>query len=339
MQISLEKTWETAQEHLRSRLSTDTYNLWFARLRAHEQGDNNLVLEVPNDFCEVWLQDNYTGLLQEVVALASGRQLEIQFKVGNHGADATLAPPEIHCSKATVPQPPPGRNNNLSPELGFDPKNQFDTFVVGDNNNFAHAAAPAVAQSPGKSYNPLFVYGGGGLGKTHLLHAIGHQVARHSQRARIAYVSCEQFTNEYIDGIQNNQLARFRKKYRQTDVLLIDDVQFLAGKERIQEEFFHTFNALHEARKQIVLTCDRPASELRDLEQRLVSRFEWGLVTDLQPPDGEVRLAILRKKAQLAGTELPEEIMCFLANRIRSNIRRLEGALTRVASYAALTSK
>src|SRR6266404_5214196 len=177
------------------------------------------------------------------------------------------------------------------------------------------------------------------IGKTHLLHAIGHHVARHSQKARVAYVSCEQFTNDYIEGIQNNQLARFRRRYRQTDVLLIDDVQFLAGKERIQEEFFHTFNALHEARKQIVLTCDRPASELQNLEQRLVSRFEWGLVTDLQPPDVEVRLAILRKKAQLGGIEVPEEIMSFLANRIRSNIRRLEGALIRVASYAALTSR
>jgi len=337
MQISVEETWEAAQKHLRSKLSADTYNLWFAPVRAHAQDNNCLVLEVPNDFCQVWLKDNYIGLLQEVLALASGRQLEIQFKVGNNHAAATLAPPETRSSKATVSQPALARNNNIRAELGFDPKRKFETFVVGDNNNFAHAAALAVAQSPGKAYNPLFVYGGVGLGKTHLLHAIGHHVARHSQQARVAYVSCEQFTNEYIDGIQNNQLARFRKKYRQTDALLIDDVQFLAGKERIQEEFFHTFNALHEARKQIVLTCDRPASELKNLEQRLVSRFEWGLVTDLQPPEVEVRLAILRKKAQIAGMELPEEIMSFLANRIRSNIRRLEGALTRVTSYAALT--
>ena len=211
--------------------------------------------------------------------------------------------------------------------------------MVGNNNNFSYAAALAVAQAPGKSYNPLFLYGGVGLGKTHLLHAIGHHVAAHKKGARVAYLSSERFTNEYIDGIQNNQLARFRKKYRQTDVLLIDDIQFLAGKERIQEEFFHTFNALHEAHKQIVLTCDRPASEIQNLEQRLVSRFEWGLVTDLQPPDVEMRLAILKKKAQIMGVELPEEIMNFLANRIRTNIRRLEGALIRVASYAALTGK
>ena len=229
--------------------------------------------------------------------------------------------------------------NNIGSQPALNPNNTFDTFVVGDNNSFAHAAALAVAQSPGKSYSPLFLYGGVGLGKTHLLHAIGHHVAQSSRQARVAYVSCEQFTNDYIDGIQNNQLAGFRKKYRQTDVLLIDDVQFLAGKEGIQEEFFHTFNALHEARKQIVLTCDRPAAELRNLEQRLVSRFEWGLVTDLQLPDVEVRLAILRKKAELGGMELPEEIMSFLANRIRSNIRRLEGALIRVSSYAALTGQ
>jgi len=196
-----------------------------------------------------------------------------------------------------------------------------------------------VAQTPGKAYNPLFLYGGVGLGKTHLLHAIGQHVTQHKKGARVVYLSSEKFTNEYIEGIQNNQLARFRKKYRQTDVLLIDDIQFLAGKERIQEEFFHTFNALHEAHKQIVLTCDRPASEIQNLEHRLVSRFEWGLVTDLQPPDVEMRLAILQKKAQLMSVQLPEEIMQFMANRIRSNIRRLEGALVRVASYARLTGK
>jgi chromosomal replication initiator protein len=226
-----------------------------------------------------------------------------------------------------------------STDLGFNPKNTFDTFVVGNNNNFAHAAALAVAQQPGKSYNPLFLYGGVGLGKTHLLHAIGQHVTGEKKGARVAYVSSEKFTNEYIDGIQNNNLGRFRKKYRQTEVLLIDDIQFLAGKERIQEEFFHTFNALHEARKQIVLTCDRPASEIQNLEHRLVSRFEWGLVTDLQPPDIETRLAILRKKAASLGVELPEDIINFLAHRIRANIRRLEGALHRVAAYASLTER
>src|SRR6516165_2214102 len=338
MQASADKIWAAAQEHLRSMLSADTYNLWFAPLRAVGQDNNGLLLEVANDFCEVWLKDNYMGLLQDVVALASGRQLPIKFKVvqGTATPPATAQPPVQEQSKSAdlssdrIP-------NNL--ELSFNPKNTFETFVVGNNNNFAYAAALAVAQSPGKSYNPLFLYGGVGLGKTHLLHAIGQRVAGNKKGARVAYVSSEKFTNEYIDGIQNNQLAKFRKKYRQTEVLLIDDIQFLAGKERIQEEFFHTFNALHEAHKQIVLTCDRPASEIQNLEQRLVSRFEWGLVTDLQPPDVEMRLAILNKKAQLMGVELPEEIMNFLANRIRTNIRRLEGALIRVASYASLTGK
>lgn len=339
MQTSAEKIWVAAQEHLRSMLSADTYNLWFAPLRGSAVEGSALVLEVANDFCEVWLKDNYMSLLQDVVALASGRQLQIRFKVG---ATALAAP----AARVPEPQPPKPKavevhaeRNSTAADAGFNPKNTFDTFVVGTNNNFAYAAAQAVAQAPGKSYNPLFLYGGVGLGKTHLLHAIGHHVTTHKKGARVTYLSSEKFTNEYIDGIQNNQLARFRKKYRQTDVLLIDDIQFLAGKERIQEEFFHTFNALHEAHKQIVLTCDRPASEIQNLEQRLVSRFEWGLVTDLQPPDVEMRLAILHKKAQLMGVDLPQEIMNFLANRIRTNIRRLEGALIRVASYAALTGK
>ncbi len=319
-------------------LSADTYNLWFAPLRACGLDNSSLLLEVANDFCEVWLKDNYMGLLQDVVALASGRQLQIKFKVASAApaAPAPALPPEP--AKAKTSESSHERNSAVH-ELSFNPKNTFDSFVVGNNNNFAYAAALAVAQSPGKSYNPLFLYGGVGLGKTHLLHAIGQYVVGHKKGARVAYVSSEKFTNEYIDGIQNNQLVKFRKKYRQTEVLLIDDIQFLAGKERIQEEFFHTFNALHEAHKQIVLTCDRPASEIQNLEHRLVSRFEWGLVTDLQPPDVEMRLAILKKKAQLMGVQLPEEIMNFLANRIRANIRRLEGALIRVASYAALTGK
>jgi chromosomal replication initiator protein len=337
MQPSAEKIWTAAQEHLRSMLSPDTYNLWFAPLRACGQEANTIVLEVANDFCEVWLKDNYMGLLQDVLALASGHQLQIKFKVGSTGS-ATPVPAQS-APEQTKNSETSSERISTNHELNFNPKNTFETFVVGNNNNFAYAAALAVAQSPGKSYNPLFLYGGVGLGKTHLLHAIGQHVAGHKKGARVAYVSSEKFTNEYIDGIQNNQLAKFRKKYRQTEVLLIDDIQFLAGKERIQEEFFHTFNALHEAHKQIVLTCDRPASEIQNLEHRLVSRFEWGLVTDLQPPDVEMRLAILNKKAQLMGVQLPDEIINFLANRIRTNIRRLEGALIRVASYAALTGK
>ena len=339
MQASAEKIWGSAQEHLRSMLSADTYNLWFAPLHAAALDGNGLLLEVANDFCEVWLKDNYMGLLQDVVTLAAGRQVQIKFKVNAASSHAAAVVSSHQASpKAKVAEPAAERNSHHV-ELNFNPKNTFETFVVGNNNNFAYAAALAVAQAPGKSYNPLFLYGGVGLGKTHLLHAIGQHVVGQKKGSRVAYLSSEKFTNEYIDGIQNNQLVRFRKKYRQTDVLLIDDIQFLAGKERIQEEFFHTFNALHEGHKQIVLTCDRPASEIQNLEHRLVSRFEWGLVTDLQPPDVEMRLAILNKKAQLMGVALPDEIMNFLANRIRTNIRRLEGALIRVASYASLTGK
>jgi chromosomal replication initiator protein len=339
MQVSAEKIWESAQDKLRSMLSGDIFNLWFAPLRASALTNDTLVLDVANDFCEVWLAENYLALLQDVLAHVAGRKLQIQFKVttgvaspaaANHNSHSPVSKTTI---AATIDRAP------AAAELNFNPKNTFESFVVGNNNEHAHAAARAVAQAPGKAYNPLFLYGGVGLGKTHLLHAIGQHVGANRKNARVAYVSSEKFTNEYIVAIQNNSLVKFRKKYRQTDVLLIDDIQFLAGKERIQEEFFHTFNALHEAHKQIVLTCDRPASEIQNLEHRLVSRFEWGLVTDLQPPDVEMRLAILQKKARLMGVELPEEIINFLAHRIRTNIRRLEGALIRVASYASLTGK
>ena len=276
--------------------------MWFAPLRANAVDPNCVTLEVANEFCEVWLKDNYLSLLQDALAVAAGRQLQIKFKiVAGNVAQALSAPVAPVPAKPTRNAESSHERTTYNGEINFNPKNTFETFVVGNNNNFAYAAALAVAQAPGKSYNPLFLYGGVGLGKTHLLHAIGQHVASNKKSARVAYVSSEKFTNEYIDGIQNNQLARFRKKYRQTDVLLIDDIQFLAGKERIQEEFFHTFNALHEAHKQIVLTCDRPASEIQNLEHRLVSRFEWGLVTDLQPPDIEMRLAILNKKAQTHG--------------------------------------
>src|SRR5260370_1973939 len=335
MQASAEQIWVSAQQVLRSALNADLYNLWFSPLKAGALAGEILTLEVANEFCEVWLTDNYLGLIHDALIQAVGQPLKVKFR----SAYAKGAP-LIEAGKARPKEDFGTADWNAGArEVPFNPKNTFDTFVVGNNNSFAHAAALAVAQAPGKSYNPLFLYGGVGLGKTHLLHAIGQHVVFHKKGVRVAYLSSEKFTNEYIDGIQNNQLAKCRKKCRQTDVLLIDDIQFLAGKERIQEEFFHTFNALHEAHKQIVLTCDRPASEIQNLEHRLVSRFEWGLVTDLQPPDVEMRLAILNKKAQLMGVQLPEDILNFLAHRIRTNIRRLEGALIRVASYASLTGK
>jgi chromosomal replication initiator protein len=337
MDASAERIWSAAQHQLRSMLNADIYNLWFAPLRATALEGDCISLQVANDFCEVWLKDNYLGLIRDVLASASGQPMEIKF----HAAVAPVgrASSDSKSERVFRDNAEPVERNGAIRDLPFNPKNTFDTFVVGNNNTFAHAAAMAVAQSPGKSYNPLFLYGGVGLGKTHLLHAIGQYVFHERKSTKVTYVSSEKFTNEFIDAIQNNQIVRFRRKYRQSDVFLIDDIQFLAGKERIQEEFFHTFNTLHENRKQIVLTCDRPASEIQNLEQRLVSRFEWGLVTDMQPPDVETRVAILRKKEKLLGVELPEEILSFLAQRIRSNVRRLEGALVRVSSFASLTGK
>ena len=324
---------------LKGLLNPNIHRLWFAPLKAVALNDRTLTVEVPNEFCGVWLQDNYQDLLDDVLSSVSGESFRALFQVATQPAGGA-APADVQPEPAKqTPEPNHRPAADAGLELGFNPKNTFDNFVVGANNSFSHAAAIAVAQSPGHAFNPLFVYGGVGLGKTHLLHAIGLQVANNRKNARVAYVSSERFTNDYIDAIQNNQLVRFRKRYRQSDVLLIDDVQFLAGKERIQEEFFHTFNALHESRRQIVLTCDRPANEIQNLEQRLVSRFEWGLVTDLQPPDVETRLAILRKKEHALGVQLPAEIMNFLATRIRTNVRRLEGALIRVAHFGSLTSK
>jgi chromosomal replication initiator protein len=339
MQPSAEKIWGAAQQLLRTMLNTDIFNLWFLPLKATSLENDTLTLEVANDFCEVWLKDNYIGLIHDVLMQAGGQSYKIKFNVNSSAQPAPGIPSSDIKIKARPTAETSDRNGVAAREAAFNPKSTFESFVVGENNNHAHAAAVAVAQAPGKSYNPLFLYGGVGLGKTHLLHAIGQHVAGSKKNSRITYLSSERFTNEYIDAIQNNQLVRFRRKYRQADVLLIDDVQFLAGKERIQEEFFHTFNALHESRKQIVLTCDRPAAEIQNLEHRLVSRFEWGLVTEMQPPDVETRMAILRKKEKAMGVELPDEIVNFMANRIRTNVRRLEGALVRVASFASLTGK
>ncbi|HJN88989.1 MAG TPA: chromosomal replication initiator protein DnaA, partial [Verrucomicrobiota bacterium] len=303
--------------------------------------EETATLIVPNEFCAVWLKDNYLELLQDVLAHITGKKLNVKLEINENVLETAPAKSQSAPETAPVAEPRPTKRSTSreSAEKLFNPTNTFSSFVVGDNNNFAHAAAMAVAQSPGRSYNPLFLYGGVGLGKTHLLHAIGHNVLKENPKLKVSYVSSEKFTNKYIDAIQNNELAKFRRTYRKTDVLLIDDIQFLSGKERIQEEFFHTFNALHEAHKQIVMTCDRPANEIKNLEHRLVSRFEWGLVTDMQPPDFETRLAILRKKTISLDVNLPDEVVSFLAKRIRTNIRRLEGALIRVSSYQSLTGE
>jgi chromosomal replication initiator protein len=335
----VEKIWTDSLRNLRSILNPDIFNLWFSSIRGLEIADGAITLEVPNDFCELWLKDNYIGLIRDTIGSVAGQRLEIKFRASNAPMVESLAPAadaKIISANGHIEESP---ERHSAKELAFNPRNTFDTFVVGSNNSFAHAAALAVAKEPGKSYNPLFLYGGVGLGKTHLLHAIGQHVTGHRKGAKVTYVSSERFTNEFVDAIQNNCVAKFRKKYRHVDVLLIDDVQFLSGKERIQEEFFHTFNALHEQHRQLVMTCDRPAGEIQGLEQRLVSRFEWGLVTDMQPPDIETRVAILRKKERAMGVTLDDDVINFIASRIRANIRRLEGALIRVASYASLTGK
>ncbi len=340
MSANAQVVWSAAQESLRGMLKPEIFALWFSPVRALALKGDTLTLEVADDFCVMWLTDNYLDLLRSVVSKVSVRPIKIEFVVGEAPA-AEPAKADAELAEVSEPEPvaarpePTGRPG----EPLFNPNNTFATFVVGNANEFAHSAALAVAQNPGKAFNPLFLFGGVGLGKTHLLHAIGHAILDQKRHAKIAYTSCERFTNEFIDALQNNTVAKFRRKYRQVDALLVDDIQFLAGKERIQEEFFHTFNTLHEARKQIVLSCDRPASEIPGLEQRLISRFEWGQTADLQPPDVETRMAILKKKAAQLGFAMPAEITSFLAERIRTNIRRLEGAFIRVASYAQLTGK
>ena len=346
MTASTEAIWTQAKETLQSMVNPDLFNLWFDPIKLVTIKKSTAILLAPNEFCAVWLKDNYKEILQDVLSHITSSKLTVQFEIGLDTAYKQCSSESTDTeskfkknTKATKTKSTTRTKSADSSEKLFNPKNTFSTFVVGDNNSFAHAAALAVAQSPGRSYNPLFLYGGVGLGKTHLLHAIGHYALEENPRLKVSYLSSEKFTNKYIDAIQNNELAKFRRTYRKTDILLIDDIQFLAGKERIQEEFFHTFNALHEAHKQIVMTCDRPANEIKNLENRLVSRFEWGLVTDMQPPDYETRLAILRKKAASINIQVPEDIVTFLAKRIRTNIRRLEGALIRVSSYQSLTGK
>jgi chromosomal replication initiator protein len=332
MDQNLSALWAQACDQLRSSLSKDIYARWIAVIRPAALDGDVLSLAVANDFYQCWLEENYLPLIRAAIAGASGRRMEIRLVV-----DSSL--PALETPGEAGPSAPRGapRASAKAPvENVLNPNLTFETFVVGPSNNFAHAAALAVAQSPAKAYNPLLIYGGVGLGKTHLMQAIGASVQKTSRAARVAFLSSEAFVNEYIDALREQKLVLFRRKYRHTDVLLIDDIQFLAGKERMQEEFFHTFNALYDSHKQIVLTCDRPASEVPGLTPRLVSRFEWGLVTELESPDLETRIAILRKKQQLLALDLPDVAVTFIAEHIRSNIRRLEGALIRVAAYAAL---
>jgi chromosomal replication initiator protein len=328
------KFWEQAAHHLRSVLHPDVFERWIAVIEPIEVDEHRLVLHVDNDFYQGWLEEHYLPLIQDAVASVSGTKLAISFDVSKQhaapGASAADAPPK---KKPSLRERLTRRSR---PTAQLNEKFTFDDFVVGPCNSFAHAASLAVAQAPARAYNPLFIYGGVGLGKTHLMQAIGHYVERNS-KISVCYLSSEAFTNEYIQALQSRTLVQFRKKYRHTDLLLIDDIHFLAGKERLQEEFFHTFNTLFDAHKQIVMTSDKPASDIRGLEQRLVSRFEWGLVTELEPPDLETRIAILRQKHAQCEIVLPDDALLFIAEKVRSNIRRLEGSLIRAVSYVSLT--
>jgi chromosomal replication initiator protein len=321
--------WQKLSTALKPQVSADTFNRWFSAVELCDANEDAITFRVPNNIYQFWIESNHMAALQAAVVKALGGPREIKFVVSGDDGTCEEATPLAEVAETKV-----GRNAG-----GLNPRNTFDSFVIGPNNEIAHAASLGVAQNPARTYNPLFIYGGVGLGKTHLMQAIGHYVWLKKKTARVMYLSSELFINEFIDAIQHNTLVKFRKRYRQADLLLIDDIQFLGGKERSQEEFFHTFNTLFDGHKQIVLSSDRPASEIANLEHRLVSRFEWGLTAELQPPDVETRMAILRKKAKSLQIKLADEVFEFLANRIRSNVRRLEGALMRVASFASLAGK
>ncbi|MFN2507332.1 MAG: chromosomal replication initiator protein DnaA [Chthoniobacterales bacterium] len=331
--------WQKLSAALKPQVSADTYKRWFSAVRLTHVSDDSITFLVPNNIYQFWIESNHMAALHSAIVTALGAPRAVKFALPSGG---TVAASEVQPAlvEADEAEAEPARDpKNSGSALGLNPRNNFDSFVVGPNNEIAHAASLAVAQSPARTYNPLFIYGGVGLGKTHLMQAIGQYVWSKKKSAKVMYLSSELFINEFIDAIQHSTLVKFRKRYRQADLLLIDDIQFLGGKERSQEEFFHTFNTLFDGHKQIVLSSDRPASEIANLEHRLVSRFEWGLTAELQPPDVETRTAILRKKARSLQIKLRDEIFEFLANRIRTNVRRLEGALMRVASFASLSGK
>jgi chromosomal replication initiator protein len=328
--------WQKLSLALKPQVSADTFKRWFSAVELVKATADSLTFRVPNNIYQFWIESNHMAALEAAIITACGGPREVKFSSpSGTSSDAGVDPVAIK----ELPAEPLRDNRAIGTVAGLNPRNTFETFVVGPNNEIAHAASLAVAQSPARTYNPLFVYGGVGLGKTHLMQAIGHYVWAKKKNTRVMYLSSELFINEFIDAIQHNNLVKFRKRYRQAELLLIDDIQFLGGKERSQEEFFHTFNTLFDGHKQIVLSSDRPASEIANLEHRLVSRFEWGLTAELQPPAIETRLAILRKKALALQIKLQDEVLEFLASRIRTNVRRLEGALMRVASFASLSGK
>ncbi|MFA6320255.1 MAG: chromosomal replication initiator protein DnaA [Candidatus Omnitrophota bacterium] len=331
-----------ALEIIKKDLSNDqTYNIWFSPIKFISLSDEAILLEVPNKFFQVWLLDRYMPLLTESVKKVVGKEVRIDFVLCEKPEDDTAKKikPEEQKKESKPFWPFVRQASDTAKEIGLSPKYTFDSFVIGPSNRFAHAASMAVSESPAKAYNPLFIYGGVGLGKTHLMHAIGQSALHKTPKSKVLYISSEEFTNQLISSIQNRSTQKFREKYRNVDILLIDDIQFIAGKESTQEEFFHTFNALYDAHKQIVVTSDRPPKEIQSLEERLISRFEWGLVTDIQPPDFETRTAILKKKSEKETIALSEDVFYFLAEKVKTNIRELEGALIRVVAYAKLIGK
>ena len=334
----IEELWNKILETIKKELSPQAYNSWFSKTKVVKFGENELIISTPGDFCKDWLEKHYSGFIKDILkrTLGSDDSLKIEF-IATDQKFSVPARSTPH-PKTNIKKPEPSLKNN---KLTLTSKYTFDNFVVGNSNRFAHAACLAVAQSPAKSYNPLFVYGEVGLGKTHLIQAIATHIMQHSGKTKIKvlYISSEKFTNELINSIKDGSTAAFREKYRSVDVLLIDDIQFLAGKERTQEEFFHTFNTLYDSNKQIVITSDRPPKYIPTLENRLISRFEWGLITDIQPPDFETRIAILRKKGQSENLNVPGEVIDFIAEKIPSNIRQLEGALTKLVAFSTFTKK
>ncbi len=332
--------WEETLSKIRSKISNPSFSTWFAETEpVGVIEENTLRFRVPNEFIKDWIQERYCSLIAETMSDIGGEKIELEF----------LTPEELEkmsSEKSESGDEENGEDDKIIKDIdndqlknGLNKKYTFDTFVVGNSNRFAHAASLAVAEAPAKAYNPLFIYGEVGLGKTHLMQAIAHFILEHNPKQKVVYVSSETFTNELINAIKDDKTVDFRDKYRNIDILLVDDIQFLAGKERTQEEFFHTFNALHEANRQLIISSDRPPKEIPTLEERLRSRFEWGLITDIQKPDLETRIAILRKKADLENLEVPNEVIIYIANKIQSNIRELEGALIKVIAYSELVDK
>ena len=322
MSAALNETWYQVTKLLEEEMTSVSFSTWIETIVPVSIDKNIITLEVPSEFNLGIIKSRYKDLIQNAIKIVTNRDLEIEFYIQNiDGFTETKVASE-----------------EISPALSIlNPKYTFNTFVKGNGNQLAHAAALAVAEAPAIAYNPLFIYGGVGLGKTHLMHAIGHYVIEQNKDTKVLYTSSEKFTNDLINAIKDDRNEEFRSKYRSIDVLLIDDIQFIGGKERTQEEFFHTFNALYELNKQIVISSDKPPKEILTLEERLRSRFEWGLIADIQAPDTETRIAILRKKSQLENYDIPNDVLVYIANNIESNIRELEGALNRVIAYASLT--